>query len=211
MHKCFFWLISIFTSLNLWGQQEQTISFTTAKAVGETITLNIIADDQITIEGLEGEYDPAVDVSYKVVSQEITLRGPITDFNANGCAITTFHITHPKSLVWLTLNDNMLRRLDLSECRVLAQLQCANNQLKELNLLQNESLQQLFVDNNYLTELDLSACTLLSTVNCSNNLLSSLDLSECPYLNQLFVYSNRFRGKGVDALIAHMPKLSIND
>lgn len=210
MHKCYFWLIAIFTSLNLWGQQEQSISFTTAKAVGENITLNIIADDQITIEGLEGEYNPAVDVSYKVVSQEITLRGPITDFNANGCAITTFHITHPKSLVWLTLNDNMLRRLDLSECRVLAQLQCANNQLKELNLLQNESLQQLFVDNNYLTELDLSACTLLSTVNCSDNLLSSLDLSECPYLNQLFVYSNRFRGKGVDAFVAHMPKLSIN-
>lgn len=209
MYNHFFLLLTLFAPLLLAAQQEQQyIKFTTDKKIGESITLNIIADDLVTIEGLEGEYNLAADVTYKVLSPEITLRGPITDFNANDCGITSIDLSTAKSLEWLAVNNNKLRKLELYSCYKLAQLQCADNLLQEIDLSQNEALQQLFVDNNYLTSLSLLTCTQLSTVNCSGNRLSTLDLGECPFVNQLFVYSNRLDSEGIDAFIAHLPNLS---
>lgn len=210
MHKYILYFVILLLPLTSFAQQREAIKITTDKKIGETITLNIIANGDITIEGLKGVYDPAEDVSYEILSQEITFTGPITDFNANGCGITDIDLSRALSLEWLAINDNKIRKLNLYYCDYLAQLQCANNLIKELDLTLNEQLQQVFVDNNYLKQLDLSNCPQLSTLNCSGNMISTLDFADCPFLNQLFIYSNRFMAEGIDSLISHLPNLTPN-
>ena len=119
MHKYILYFVILLLPLTGFAQQSEVIKITTDKKIGETITLNIIANGDITIEGLKGIYDPAEDVSYEVLSQEITFTGPITDFNANGCGITDIDLSRALSLEWLAINDNKIRKLNLYYCCLL--------------------------------------------------------------------------------------------
>ena len=103
MHKYILYFVILLLPLTSFAQQREAIKITTDKKIGETITLNIIANGDITIEGLKGIYDPAEDVSYEIQSQEITFTGPITDFNANGCGITDIDLSRALSLEWLAI------------------------------------------------------------------------------------------------------------
>ena len=61
----------------------------------------------------------------------------------------------------------------------LEELECADNQIAQLDLSANTLLSYLNCDNNPLTELDLSVHASLNYLNCANCLLTGLDLTNC--------------------------------
>ena len=65
----------------------------------------------------------------------------------------------------------------------LKELNCANNQLTQLNLKNMISLKELRCQNNQLTALDVSSSPNLTTLVLKNNHLTSLNLDNNPNLN----------------------------
>ena len=65
----------------------------------------------------------------------------------------------------------------------LKELNCANNQLTQLNLKNMISLKELRCQNNQLTALDVSSSPDLTTLVLKNNHLTSLNLDNNPNLN----------------------------
>ncbi len=72
----------------------------------------------------------------------------------------------------------------------LTELDCACNELTNLDVSRNEALQVLACDGNRLTSLDVSKNTALTELQCSNNLLTSLDVSNNTELTILQCFNN---------------------
>ena len=71
---------------------------------------------------------------------------------------------------------NQLTELDVSKNTKLTELCCTGNQLRKLDLRDNKALRRLFCSVNPLTELDVSQNTELEILQCFENQLTSLDL-----------------------------------
>lgn len=88
-------------------------------------------------------------------------------------------------LVYLSVDENKLTSLDVSDCTSLRDLQCSRNQLTSIDISGCTSLQRFYCSFNQLTSLDLSGHTELNMIQCDNNDLYSLDVSEVEYLGFL--------------------------
>ena len=173
------------------GVGDGIITITTTSAVGKGIMLEVKANGDVAIEGVQ-EYEEKDDYRYtfyrkRLTSQTITIRGDITDLS---CAIDS------------------LTSLDVSGCPSLTKLNCHRSQLTSLNLSQNPALTELDCSENKLTSLDLSQTPALTKLDCSENKLTSLDLSPCPNLKSLKCYLNRIRGKAMTQLVESLPNRS---
>ena len=85
-----------------------------------------------------------------------------------------------------------LHTVDISQNPRLTSLDCANNQIGQLDLSGAGYLTRLDVSSNQLTELDVTGCFRLEELICSDNQLTELDLSKNPYLHQLYAGKNPF-------------------
>ncbi len=81
------------------------------------------------------------------------------------------------NILYLNCAFNDLTNLDFSANTSLNELRCFNNQLTYLNVSVNGNLALLYCYNNHLTSLDLSTNTALRYLYCRINQLVSLDLS----------------------------------
>lgn len=84
----------------------------------------------------------------------------------------------PGSLLYLDIDQNFLKTLDLSKTSYLEELHCSNNRLE--NILQlPKSMVKLYCDQNKLRELDVTSLSNLKTLHVSNNpLLIVKNISE---------------------------------
>ena len=89
------------------------------------------------------------------------------------------------------VSEGILKTLNLFECPKLRDLNCANNQLTELDLSRANELRSLKCDDNLLTSLDVSQCPSLEILFCRNNQLTSLDASQCPGLKDVRCHNNQ--------------------
>ena len=156
------------------GVGDGIITITTTSAVGEKIMLEVEANGDVAIEGVQ-EYKVEYDDRYyyyrkELTSQTITIRGDVTDLF---CCI------------------HSLTSLDVSGCPSLTKLHCYNSQLTSLDLSRNPALTKLYCYRNKLTSLDLSKNPALTELSCSENKLTSLDLSRNPALTKLYCYRNK--------------------
>ena len=94
-------------------------------------------------------------------------------------------IEHFVTLWKLNCAGNDLTELDLSRNLRLMSLNCSNNHLKELDISHHIYLEELSCSDNELTELDLSHNPGLNVLYCSYNRLNSLDVSNNPGLSRL--------------------------
>ena len=94
------------------------------------------------------------------------------------------------SLTQLDCAGNDLTELDVSRNTMLKQILCFGNQLTQLDVSNNAALVNLYCYNNLLTELDISKSTALETLNCANNRLTELDVSKNTALTGLHCFSN---------------------
>jgi len=89
------------------------------------------------------------------------------------------------ALTYLNCAYNQLTELDVSANTALINLYCHNNQLTGLDLSNNILLQNMTCSDNQLTSLNVSANTALTYISCSSNHLTSLDLSKNTALTAL--------------------------
>lgn len=77
------------------------------------------------------------------------------------------------------------KRLDLSTCTSLLEVECAAYALEQLNVSGCTKLQQLDCSNQPISALDVSTCTQLRVLNCSETSISFLNLTSQRSLKEL--------------------------
>ena len=161
------------------------ITFTTAKADGEKITLNMdYTGAAPTLSGLTGTPESGKWITYTLTSQTVTITGDVTYF---------------------TCPNNQLTTLDVSQNTALENLWCTDNQLTTLDVSQNIALTGLYCYNNQLTALDVSKNTALTVLDCYNNQLTALDVSQNTSLIWFSCTGNQIKGEEMTRLVNSLP------
>ena len=186
---------------------EGVITMTTAKAVGERITLAIKANGSVSIAGVrESAQTDGYSKVYTLTSQTVTIRGNVTTFDCNNeynpNRLTSLDVSGCTALTTLYCYDNQLTSLNVSGCTALTTLYCSNNQLTSLKVSGCTSLTELLCYKNQLTSLDVSGCTALTWLSCYDNQLTSLDVSSCTTLTTLYCSNNQLTNLNVSGCTA---------
>ena len=132
-------------------------------------------------------YSTTSDVKLKNV---IIANTPITTLSINNNEINNIDLSNDSSLERLTLHHNQISNIDLSSNVSLIELNITANQLSEIDLSHNTALTQLYLTSNELSDIDLSHNTALTQLGLNNNQLSEIDLSHNTALIQLYLTSN---------------------
>ena len=197
---------------------EGVITMTTTKLVGETISLRIEANGDVTIDGVkESARTDGGSRDYTLTSQTVTIRGDVTELDCYWNQLTSLDVSSCTALTTLSCSKNQLTSLDVSGCTALTtlycgdqltslnvsgctaltKLNCSDNQLTSLDVSKNTALTELYCSNNQLTSLDVSQNTALTTLFCYGNQLTSLDVSGCSALTKLWCYENQLTSLNV--------------
>ena len=182
---------------------EGVITFTTAKAVGETVMLKMTyTGDAPTLSGATGTPISGTEVTYTLTSQTVTITGDVTGLNCNENQLTALDVSKNTALRSLVCSYNQLTALDLSHNTELTELYCFKNQLTALDVSKNTALTRLSCPDNQLTTLDLSQNTELTMLYCYNNQLTALDVSKNTALIWLDCNNNQLKALDVSKNIA---------
>lgn len=158
----------------------QQISMTIGSdLVGQNKFITIKGVGDITIDGVEEEYDPNRS-DYTFTQQEITIHGEVTD---------------------LTCSILGLTKLDLSQATSLINLDCSSNSLTGLDLSNTPQLKKLYCLNNQITQLSLNNLPNLADFNCSNNKITQLTAQDNAQLARCDIYLNSISEESMDAFI----------
>ena len=91
----------------------------------------------------------------------------------------------------LYCNKNNLKSLDLSNNEKLISVLCEENQLTSINVTGCTKLQQLRCYSNHLSSIDVMNCPHLNYLDCSMNAISSIDTSRNPALQNFHIIENQ--------------------
>ena len=94
--------------------------------------------------------------------------------------IEKLELTNNTKLVTLECATNQLKDLDVSKCTILENLSFENNHIRNINVKNNPEIVKLLCYNNDLYELDVTTLLKLKTLNCGTNHLNALNLGNCP-------------------------------
>ena len=191
MKRRFLFICALLVSVITLSGAANVITFTTAKAVGEKITLKMTYTGSLSLSGATGTPESGKYVTYTLTAQTVTIRGLVNYFYCYGSQITSLDVSRCSGLKKLYCMGNELTALDLSKNNALEWLECYNNQLTVLDVSQNTALEWLECSNNQLTVLDVSQNTALTGLNCSINQLTALDVSKNIALTFLFCGNNQ--------------------
>lgn len=126
----------------------------------------------------------------KAVVKEIYagLKGGTATENADGTVtLSDADLSALAAMTTLDLNGSrMTSSAGLGYCTGLTTLQCANNQLTELNLSGLTKLTTLWCQMNQLTTLDVSGLTQLTELWCFSNNLTALDITQLSGLYRIY-------------------------
>lgn len=130
---------------------ENGVKFTTSRQPGETIVLNIKAAGDFTVEGVAETNFASGKNTLTLASQEVFVKGDLTNFECPGNDITTLSFEGTPSR--LTYFD------------------CSNNKIETLAVVNAIALTQLYAQKNALTSFNIEGCTGIMRVDCYNNKL----------------------------------------
>lgn len=114
-------------------------------------------------------------------------------------------IEYFKSLTYLDCADNNLKVLDISKNIALTEIDCSDNSLTALDVSKNTSLVKLYCGRNALTSLNVSKNTALTELNCERNALTSLNVSKNSKLNKLDCSHNNLSTEALNSLFKSLP------
>lgn len=118
--------------------------------------------------------------------------GAVKNINLNSSYLKTLQgIEYFTGIEYLDCANNELKSLDLSRNTKLAFLDCRFNQLEELNIKQNLALTHVYCNNNRLKVLHVENKEGLQYLQCGNNQIKSLDVSSSISLEELLCYENQ--------------------
>ncbi|CAI2169544.1 17491_t:CDS:10 [Funneliformis geosporum] len=107
----------------------------------------------------------------------------------------------------ISINEEKLTQLQISNCPQLTELTCyKNNQLTELTIKNCPNLLKITAFKNQLTELTIKNCPNLQRLDVFHNRLPSLDLSNVRQLEYLDIGDNTFPSQDL-SLVSHLVNL----
>ena len=116
--------------------------------------------------------------------------GSLVMLTVSNNQLTELDVSQNILLEWLVANDNDLTTVDLSQNTKLKHLGLGANQLTSLDITANTALEYLSLSENQLAELDISQNTALTNLSVLSNQLTALDLSHNAQLKELYVGYN---------------------
>ena len=93
-------------------------------------------------------------------------------------------------LKYLSIDDNYIPEINVSNCAKLEQFNCASNLLTRVDVSQNMQLANFNCASNLLSSIDVSNNTYLSTLSCADNKLTKIDISRNKSLQNINVSGN---------------------
>lgn len=115
------------------------------------------------------------------------------------------------SLEYLHCEGNELTELNLNNCPRLEELHCNSNNLTEFELPLHNHLNYLNLSHNSLSVLVLKNAYSLQRLYCSHCHLYELDLSDCRSINNLNVSHNFLSTSVLDRLVKSLPEKKATD
>lgn len=212
---------------------EGTITFTTEKAIGTKIFLEL--DNPIEIDGVQeaSVSDEKMARGYTITKQTITIKGDLKFLSINFGKLTSLDVTKCPTLERLSCNDNpKLTTLDVSPLSNLLYLSMARCAIESIDISKSKGLKTLIIEDNQISTIDLSnnpdivvlrmnrnkvaslafpSGSALEEVYVSGNMLTAVDFSNCANLRIANVINNQISGKNMDNLIASLPTYKVND
>ncbi len=189
-----------------------SVSFTTAKAEGESITLSLNALDKgASVDWGDGNlqtYSETTDGLLVIQGQvkggtiKVSSGSRIKTIICDGNELTSIDLSDAPNLFSLYCQNNQLAELDLSACTKLTDLNCASNQLTKLNLssVKNPELENVNVANNQLKSNTATGtsftlpCEMLQHLNVADNKITSITVSSSnPNIDQLKCSGNSIK------------------
>ena len=116
----------------------------------------------------------------------------LSSVTVRGGCLRELYVKGLPILNWLDCAHNQLNDLDLSDLPRLTNLLMGSNWLTSINLSKLTALEYLDISANELTTVDLSKLTKLQYLYCADNKLSSLDVSKLARLTDLYCGGNPF-------------------
>lgn len=159
MEKANYFFVSLFAAFAFGASgvaQDQVVTFTTAKAVGETMTL---VTNKVS-NGVTVDWGDGTPVAYTTDTISAPVKG------------STVTLTGNEKLVFICCSDNGLTAVDISKAPQLQSFSCANNQLTELNTSSNTELTDLNCSNNQISALTITSNQKLQNLLAANNQLT---------------------------------------
>lgn len=112
----------------------------------------------------------------------------VEELQLSGLGINSLKgIEYFTALKQMDCSENQLRDIDVSKNTVLRELECGHNQLSSIDISNNNMLYGLGCSNNQLTSIDVSKSANLEILLCNGNKIERLDVSNCPKLRELGV------------------------
>ena len=216
MNKYIMTLLLLALTLSL---EAAPVKLTTNKAQGEQLNIALNSGLQVVVNWNNGETETFVSdgdltsITVKGTTAEINTNKDITSLylGNNGITELTFDIT-ANAIKQLYCPQNALTALDLSFCQNLVELNCQDNQLKEITIastvlescdLSNNQLEKVTLPNNgeYLTTLALSGNQIaelegldqmqqLKTLFIANNEMTGVSLKKNKQIRNIVAYNN---------------------
>ena len=166
----------------------QEITFTTTKAIGERVQLNITSDGGFTIEGVQ---EIAVDGyhGYTLTDSKVTLKGRILELSAIYNQINTLDVRQMPGLNVLDIYGNPVSALDLSLNKELTILVAGGTELTSLDITNCEKLQQLNVNSCKIPVIDFSKSKNLEIIFAKSAGFKELNLNRTESIEIQFLKS----------------------
>lgn len=125
----------------------------------------------------------------------------ITDIKCHSKGIGSAQsLSKLKNLRKLSLFNNQIQQLDLSNLSQLEFLNLANNDLKKLQINGLSDLQKLYLFRNELQTVDLQGLTALEEIRIMQNKLNKLDITPLGSLKQGHIFDNQLEDLKIDGL-----------
>lgn len=119
----------------------------------------------------------------------VTKNTALTALECNDNDLTALDLTKNAALVTLNCRDNQLPSIHLGS-NLFTDIDCANNQLNNLNVSAFTKLKSLDCSHNNIATLDVAKCAAIETLNCSYNNITSLNVSTNSQLKTLDCSNN---------------------
>ena len=105
-------------------------------------------------------------------------------------SLSTLDLSQNTLLIWLNCSDNKLTSITLPAGSLIETLNCNGNGFTLLNVSVMPSLKYLYCTRNAITQLDVSGNPALVELSCDRNALTTLDVGGCSALTDLSCAGN---------------------
>ncbi len=207
--KIWILLLCLITSFGAFSQKQPTITLSRAGKGSIELRLALKTPGTISIDWGNNKLK-----NYEVNAIAKITEATVISGNVSENAVVK---VYADDVIFLYCREQSLTVLNLQNAQGIRVVDCAINNLTELNTSNNPELNYLNCHKNNISALDLSSNIKIKTLNCSFNSLEQLNLSNNRILEHVSVFENKISSlvlsspNKINTLLASKNKLSALD